>query len=61
MTVNAAVAINRADSVGQLAVGKLADLVLWDMNDYRELPYHYGVNLVSKVAKRGKLVVGGKS
>ena len=56
-TVNAAVAVCRQERVGQLVEGKQADLVVWDMQDYRELPYHYGVNLVSKVAKRGKLVV----
>ncbi|MBU0982782.1 MAG: imidazolonepropionase [candidate division Zixibacteria bacterium] len=61
VTVNSAVAINRQDSIGQLAVGKLADIVIWDMKDYRELPYHYGVNLVTQVIKRGKLVVGKRS
>ena len=34
-----------------------ADIVIWDMADYRELPYHYGVNLVKTVIKRGKVVV----
>ena len=57
ITVNAAQAVNRQDRIGQLVTGKLADLVIWDMNDYRELPYHYGVNLVSQVIKRGKVVV----
>jgi len=27
------------------------------MEDYRELPYHYAVNLVTHVIKAGKLVV----
>ncbi len=56
VTVNAAAAIDRAGQIGQLEVGKQADLALWDMADYRELPYHYGVNLVSKVIKRGKVM-----
>lgn len=56
-TVNAAYAIDRADQIGQLTPGKQADLVIWDMADYRELPYHYGVNLVRKVIKKGKVVV----
>jgi imidazolonepropionase len=55
-TVNAAVAIDRGGKIGQLEAGKQADMVIWDMADYRELPYHYGVNLVSKVIKRGKTV-----
>lgn len=58
VTVNAAVSINREKTIGQIVSGKQADIVLWDMADYRELPYHYGVNLVTKVIKKGKLVVG---
>ncbi|MEA3297269.1 MAG: imidazolonepropionase [candidate division Zixibacteria bacterium] len=57
VTVNAAFAINRQDRIGQITEGFLADLVIWDMSDYRELPYHYGVNLATKVIKRGKLFV----
>ena len=56
VTVNAACAIGRGDRLGQLRVGRTADIVLWNMLDYRELPYHYGVNLVNKVIKRGKVV-----
>jgi imidazolonepropionase len=57
ITVNSAAAVDRAGKVGRLVPGLLADVVVWDMADYRELPYHYGVNLVSKVVKRGKVVV----
>lgn len=57
VTVNAACAIGRAGKIGQLQVGLPADLVIWDMSDYRELPYHYGVNLVKTVVKKGKVVV----
>jgi imidazolonepropionase len=60
MTVNAAYAINRAGQVGQLQEGMPADIVVWEMNDYREMPYHYAVNLVKTVIKNGKLVVGRK-
>lgn len=56
VTVNAACAINREDSIGRLAPGLKADIVIWEMEDYRELPYHYGVNLVSEVIKNGKVV-----
>lgn len=58
ITVNAAVAVDRADKLGQLTPGQQADIAIWDMADYRELPYHYGVNLVTHVVKRGKLVIG---
>ena len=57
ITVNAAAAVDRVGKIGRLLTGLQADLVIWDMEDYRELPYHYGVNLASKVIKRGKVVV----
>jgi len=57
VTVNAACAVDRGGKIGQLLPGLPADVVVWDMEDYRELPYHYGVNLVKKVIKRGKMVL----
>lgn len=57
VTVNAACALDRGGKIGQLVPGLPADITVWDMGDYRELPYHYGVNLVAKVVKNGKLVV----
>ncbi|MFH1372268.1 MAG: imidazolonepropionase [bacterium] len=56
VTVNAACAIDRGGAVGQLVEGLPSDLVIWDMADYRELPYHYAVNLALTVIKRGKVV-----
>ena len=57
-TINAAYAIDRSDTLGILAPGRQADLVIWDMADYRELPYHYGVNLAVMVIKKGEVVFG---
>jgi len=57
VTVNAACAIDKKGQLGMLAPGLPADITIWDMRDYRELPYHYGVNLVKKVIKNGKVVV----
>lgn len=57
VTVNAAHGINRGDEVGQLIPGKKADLVLWDAPNLEFLIYHFGVNLVDRVIKNGKLVV----
>ncbi|MCK4545828.1 MAG: imidazolonepropionase [Candidatus Eisenbacteria sp.] len=58
-TLNAALAVDRADQVGSVTQGKKADLILLDMPSFRYLPYHYGVNLVDKVIKNGRLVVDG--
>jgi imidazolonepropionase len=56
LTLHAAAALGRADRVGALEVGKQADLIICDVPDYRQLFYHFGVNHVWKVIKRGRLV-----
>lgn len=56
-TYNAACAINRELQVGSLEVGKQADIVLWNVKDYRELQYLFGVNHVKTVWKKGVQVV----
>lgn len=57
MTINAAYAVDRQERVGSLKAGKQADLVILDMPNYRHLAYHYGVNHVWQVIKRGEVVV----
>ncbi len=59
VTINAAHAIGRAASVGSIEVGKKADMVIFDAKDYRYLMYRFGTNLVERVIKSGRLVIGG--
>ena len=56
-TVNAAHAVNRASEVGTLEVGKRADVLVLGVPNHRFLGYRFGVNLVDKVIKNGRLVV----
>lgn len=56
-TINAAHAINRANEVGSLEVGKKADVIVLDVPNHRFLGYRFGVNLVDKVVKNGRVVV----
>jgi imidazolonepropionase len=56
-TVNAAYAVNRAGEVGTLEVGKRADVLVLSVPNHRFLGYRFGVNLVEKVIKNGRLVV----
>lgn len=44
-TVNGAAALGLAGETGQIAPGFAADLALFDIGDYRELPYWYGARL----------------
>jgi imidazolonepropionase len=56
LTLNAAAALGRSDRIGSLAVGKQADLAVFSVPDYRHLFYHFGVNHVCRVVKRGRVV-----
>ena len=42
-TVNAAYSVNRGDRIGSLEPGKLANFVIFDCEDYRELAYWFGI------------------
>ncbi len=55
-TINAAHAIDRGDRIGSLEVGKQADILILDTDDYRDLAYRYGTNLVSQVVKAGQVM-----
>lgn len=55
-TINAAHAIGLGRYVGALAPGYQADFLLLDSDDYRDLSYRYGANLVEAVFKRGQQV-----
>jgi imidazolonepropionase len=52
-TYNAAFAISREDEVGSLEMGKRADFLILDGEDYREIPYHFGTNPVARVFIEG--------
>lgn len=54
-TINAAAAIQRADRIGSLEVGKQADILVLSVSDYRHLGYQFGTNLVNTVIKRGQV------
>ncbi len=56
VTLNAAAAINRADKVGSLEVGKQADIVIWDAPNLDYVFYRFGQNLVKTVIKKGQIV-----
>ena len=56
-TINAAYALRRGSSIGSLEAGKNADLLMLSVPDYREIPYHFGVNLVDLVMKGGEILV----
>jgi imidazolonepropionase len=56
-TINAAHSVNRAAEIGSLEVGKKADVIVLDAPNHKFLGYSFGVNLVDKVVKNGRLVM----
>jgi imidazolonepropionase len=52
-TINGAAAIQCAERLGSIHPGKQADLLVLNVDDYRQLGYRFGTNLVSKVIKCG--------
>jgi imidazolonepropionase len=55
-TVNAAYSVNRGDRIGSLEPGKLANFVIFDCEDYRELAYWFGIPQTHSVYVRGECV-----
>ena len=55
-TINGAYALRRGAAVGSLEPGKQADLAVFDVADYREIPYYFGVNNCSMTFKRGQII-----
>jgi imidazolonepropionase len=55
-TINAAYALNAAARVGSLETGKLADILILNCGDYRDVGYQLGTNLVQTTIKRGKVL-----
>ncbi|MUV37470.1 Imidazolonepropionase [Lentibacillus sp. JNUCC-1] len=56
VTVNAAHAIDRGSTAGTIAVGRQADIVIWDAPNHMYIPYHYGVNHARTVLKSGRIM-----
>ena len=55
-TFNAACAIGMNDAIGSLEKGKQADIIILDAASHLFLPYHFGMNHVEKVIKKGCLI-----
>src|SRR5215467_1882739 len=49
ITIHGARALALHDEIGSIEIGKRCELALWSIRDYREIGYHFGVNLVQSV------------
>ena len=55
-TINAAYSLKRGDKIGSLEIGKRANFVIYDCDDYRHLAYWFGVSQTHSVYVNGKIV-----
>lgn len=55
LTLNGAAALNRADSIGSIEVGKKGDFAILNTDNYHFLPYYIGMNCVNATVKEGVL------
>lgn len=56
LTLNAAAAVDRADTIGSIEPGKRADLIILHFDNYRMLPYYVGMNCVKTTIFNGRIV-----
>ena len=55
-TINAAYALERDDRLGSLEAGKQADLAVFEVEDYREIPYYFGMQRCWMTVKNGAII-----
>lgn len=55
-TINGAHALRCGNRLGSLEYGKEADLLMLNVSDYREIPYHFGMNMIAMCMKRGDVL-----
>ncbi|HLP15948.1 MAG TPA: imidazolonepropionase [Bacteroidota bacterium] len=55
-TINGAAALGLSAEYGSIEPGKRADIVVYDVPNYRFIPYHFGANHVWKVVKNGTVL-----
>jgi len=54
VTINAAYSLGRGGKIGSLEPGKLANFLICEVKDYRELAYWFGLPLIEAVYVRGR-------
>uniref|UniRef100_UPI0007077E81 amidohydrolase family protein n=1 Tax=Candidatus Kryptonium thompsonii TaxID=1633631 RepID=UPI0007077E81 len=54
VTLNSAGAVGISDITGSIEVGKRADILIFNVADYRMIPYFFGVNHIDTVFVGGK-------
>ena len=56
VTINGAASLGLEEKIGSLESGKQGDLVIFDSPNLEYILYHFGINHVGKVVKKGEIV-----
>ncbi|HMN47760.1 MAG TPA: imidazolonepropionase [Ignavibacteriaceae bacterium] len=56
VTINAAKSLNRQSSIGSIEIGKKADFAVFNTNQYSDIVYSVGRNLISHTIKNGEII-----
>ncbi len=57
VTINPAYSLDMADKVGSIEPGKMADIIILNVDDYKKIPYEYGNRLVRTLIKSGQVLI----
>ncbi len=55
-TINAARAIKREQKIGKIKADFQADLVVWNIDNYKKIPYQFGEDMIKIVIKKGEII-----
>ncbi len=55
-TINSAFAVGSGEKTGSLEIGKQADVLICDTNDYRQIAYEFGANFIETIIKKGEIL-----
>uniref|UniRef100_A0A7V1EHD8 Imidazolonepropionase n=1 Tax=candidate division WOR-3 bacterium TaxID=2052148 RepID=A0A7V1EHD8_UNCW3 len=55
-TVNAAKALRMDNRVGKIKQEYDADILVWNIDNYRKIPYQFGEDVIKIVIKKGKII-----
>lgn len=56
VTINAARAIKREQKIGRIKADFQADLVVWNIDNYKKIPYQFGEDMIKMVIKKGEII-----
>jgi imidazolonepropionase len=56
VTINAAKTLNREQKIGSIEIGKHADFAVFNTDDYSDIIYNVGRNILSCTIKDGEII-----